>query len=75
MCGMASSTKDTAFAAVDSGFTAVVGKALAQLQDNLIADPTPGGRQLAQDRFTVALKAAVDARTVARSVVDTVVTG
>jgi len=71
---MASSNKDTAFAAVDSGFCAAIVKALGVLQDSLITDPSASGRQGAQDRFTFALKSALDARSVARAVVDTVVT-
>jgi hypothetical protein len=74
MIRMASSNKDIAFAAVDSGFSIAVEKALGVLQDSLINDPSPTGRRGAQDRFTIALKTALDARSVARTVVDSVVT-
>ena len=74
MCGMASSNKDTAFGAVDSGFGDAVKRALGLLHDNLITDPSPMGKQGARDRFTVALKAALDARGIARTAVDTVIT-
>jgi hypothetical protein len=74
MSRMASSNKDVAFAAVDSGFSRAVEKALGMLQDSLINDPSPAGRQGAQDRFTIALKSALDARSIARTVVDSVVT-
>jgi hypothetical protein len=74
MCGMASSNKDLAFNAVDTGFGDAVKKALGLLQDNLITDPSPTGRQGAQDRFSVALKAALAARGIARTVVDSVIT-
>lgn len=63
-----------AFAAVDSGFQNAVAKAIGLLQDNLIADPSPTGRQQAQGRFKVALETALDARSIARTVVDSVVT-
>ena len=71
---MASSNKDIAFAAVDSGFGDAVKKSLALLQDNLITDPGSMGRQGGRDRFGVALRAALDARLIARSVIDTAIT-
>jgi hypothetical protein len=74
MIRMASSNKDITFAAVDSGFCNAVEKALVILQDSLINDPSASGRQGAQDRFTIALKTALDARSIARTVVDSVVT-
>ena len=74
MFRMASSNKDIAFAAVDSGFCSAVEKALGILQESLISDPSAAGRQGAKDRFTVGLKSALDARSIARTVVDSVVT-
>lgn len=74
MFGMAASNKDMALSAADSGFGDAVKKALGLLQDNLITDPSPMGRQGARDRFAVAVKAALDARAIARGVVDTVIT-
>ena len=74
MIRMASSNKDIAFAAVDSGFSSALEKALGVLQDSLINDPSASGRQGAQDRFTLALKSALEARRIARTVVDSVLT-